>query len=147
MFAWWDSPIVKDLNLTEDQNRQIRSVVRDARSHLIDLRAAVQKAEADFQDVFNDDMFDQRRASDAADRAAAARAELAKATSQMAVRLRAILTADQWRELQKRRPMGQPGQMMRQMQQMRQPMRREGRLPGPGNPQPPQPLPPQQERN
>jgi hypothetical protein len=92
-------------------------------------------------------MFDQRRASDAADRAAAARAELAKATSQMAVRLRAILTADQWRELQKRRPMGQPGQMMRQMQQMRQPMRREGRLPGPGNPQPPQPPPPQQERN
>ena len=102
-FPWWDSPLVRDLNLSEDQRQQIRGVVREHRRSLIDLRAAVEKAEAQLEDVFNEDRVDQRRAGEAIDQLVAARGELTRALSQLSLRLRSILTAEQWRELQKRR--------------------------------------------
>ena len=136
-FPWWDSPLAKDLNLSEDQNRQIRSVIKEFRSRLVDCRAAVEKAEIEVQDDFNEEIVDQRRTSEAIDRLIAARGELTRAFSQMSLRLRVILTADQWRELQKRRPRAEPGQLMREFQR-----RREGGPPRkqlPQQPQPPQP--------
>ena len=132
---WWDSPLVNDLKLSADQQTQIRTVVREYRSKLIDLRAAVQKSEGDVQEFFNDDPLDQRRASEAIDRLVAARGELTRAMSQMSLRLRAVLTGEQWRELQKRRPRiagpirpnPQPFDNQRQ--------RRMQRAPGQGQPQ------------
>src|SRR5438105_1732040 len=51
---WWDNPVAGDLNLTDAQNTQIRGVVREYRTRLIDLRAAEEKAQGELQDVFND---------------------------------------------------------------------------------------------
>ncbi len=104
VFNWWDSPIARDLNLTDDQTRQIRSIVKEHRGKLIDLRASVEKAEAEFEDVFSEDAFDQRRANDYLERLVTARSELMRGFSQMSLRLRAVLTPEQYRELQKRRP-------------------------------------------
>lgn len=143
VFNWWDSPIAKDLNLTEDQQKQIRTIVRDSRIKLIDQRAAVEKAEAEFEDVFNEDAFDQRRAGDALDRLVTARGELMRGFSQMSLRLRALLTPEQYRELQKRRPRNlQPQEMRRDLQQRRQDRLPRGRQPK--GPQPQSPLPQQQ---
>lgn len=103
-FAWWDSPVVKDLNLSKDQLQRVQSTVHDSRSKLIDLRATVQKAELDVEDAFNAEPFDARRATEAVDRLASARAETGKSLALLSVNLRSVLTADQWRELQKRRP-------------------------------------------
>lgn len=140
VFNWWDSPIAKDLNLTEDQQKQIRSIVRDSRIKLIDQRAAVEKAEAEFEEVFNEDAFDQRRASDALERLVAARGELMRGFSQLSLRLRALLTPEQYRELQKRRPRNlQPQGLRREMMQ-----RRQDRMPRPRQGQQPPPPPPQQ---
>ena len=36
-FAWWDSPIARDLNLTDSQVRQIRTTVREYRPQLVRL--------------------------------------------------------------------------------------------------------------
>jgi Spy/CpxP family protein refolding chaperone len=107
-FAWWDSPIVGDLNLKEDQHQQIREVVRSYRNKLIDQRSAMDKAEGDLEDVFNDEKIDQRKANDAVERLANARAEMSRTVSQMSLKLRSILTAGQWHELQKRMPKGPP---------------------------------------
>ncbi len=107
-FAWWDSPIARDLNLKEEQNQQIREVVRSYRNKLIDQRSAMDKAEGDLEDVFNDDKIDQRKANDAVERLANARADMSRTVSQMSLKLRTILTADQWHELQKRMPKGPP---------------------------------------
>jgi Spy/CpxP family protein refolding chaperone len=107
-FAWWDSPIARDLNLKEEQNQQIREVVRSYRNKLIDQRSAMDKAEGDLEDIFNDDKIDQRKANDAVERLAGARADMSRTMSQMSLKLRGILTADQWRELQKRMPKGPP---------------------------------------
>jgi len=106
-WAWWASPVVRDLNLSQDQIQKVHATVREYRPRLIDLRAAVQKADLDVEDAFNDENFDARRATEAVDRLVAARTELGKALAQLSLRLRAALTSDQWRELQKRKPQNQ----------------------------------------
>lgn len=142
-FPWWDTPVAKDLNLSEDQTQQIRAVVREYRPKLIDQRAAVEKFEGEFEDQFNDEAFDQRRAGEVLERLVTARGDLTRSFSQMSLRLRAVLTADQYKELQKRRPGMQPGQLRRELQQRRQDGRRSGsvRQGGPSGPPPNQPPP------
>jgi len=103
-YPWWDSPVSREIGLSEDQRARIEQVVREYRSKLIDLRAAVEKAEADLGDALNEEKFDLKRASEAADRVVKSRSELTAAFSQMSVRLRGILTVQQWRDLQRRRP-------------------------------------------
>ncbi len=108
LFNWWDSPIARDLNLTESQRDQIRNTVRDYRGKLIDLRAAVEKAEMEVEDAFNTETLDQQRATAAIDRLANARGDMIRVFSQMSLQMRTVLTQDQWRELQRRRPRMDP---------------------------------------
>jgi Spy/CpxP family protein refolding chaperone len=111
MYPWWDGPIARDLGLTEEQNRQIREVVKASRDHLIELRGTVQKAEAELRDEMNDERVDSGSAEAAIERVVAARSELMRAVSQMSLKLRMILTLSQWQELQRRqnRLPGAPG--------------------------------------
>lgn len=102
-YPWWDQPVVKDLNLTETQSREIRGIVREYRAKLIENRAALEKAESELQFLFDDDNIDSRRASQAIEDLANARLNLTRTFSQLALRLRLVLTPVQWRELQKRR--------------------------------------------
>lgn len=140
IFNWWDSPLARDLNLTEAQRDQIRATVRDYRTRLIDLRAAVDKAEVEVDDAFNEDTLNQQRAADAIEKLAVARGDMIRTFSQMSLKMRSVLTQEQWRELQRRRPrmeggpgpgMGPGGPAIRQ----RGPMQRRGQ-PRP-QPQPP----------
>jgi Spy/CpxP family protein refolding chaperone len=123
-FAWWDSPLVRNLNLTMEQQKQIRGVVREYRDQLIEQRAAVQKAEGDLMDLMNEDKVDEAKARDAVDKVVAARADLMRSVSQMAVKLRVILTPQQWQMILSRRA----GQMM----QRRPLLRPRGPLAAPG---------------
>jgi Spy/CpxP family protein refolding chaperone len=101
-FPWWDSPMVSGLDLTDAQRAEIRSVVRDYRGRIAEVRDAVQKAENDLDQVFNEDTVDQRRGSEAIDRLTKARADMTKSVSELSLRMRAVLTAQQWQELQRR---------------------------------------------
>ena len=112
-FPWWEDRFVRDMNLTADQQQRIRGVLREHRPALIDKRAAVEKAEAEVEDLYNEDTVDTKKAAEAIDRLVAARSELTRAFAQMSLRLRTVLTAEQWRELQRRRmermgPRGMP---------------------------------------
>jgi Spy/CpxP family protein refolding chaperone len=102
-FAWWDSPIAQNLNLTPEQQKQIRGTVREFRDRLIEQRAGVQKAEAGFMDFLNDDQVNEAKAKEAVDKLVAARGDLMRSVSLMILRLRAVLTPQQWQELQRRR--------------------------------------------
>jgi Spy/CpxP family protein refolding chaperone len=102
-YPWWDRPVAKDLNLTPAQTQQIRMTVREYRDKLIGLRGTVQKSELDFQDLFDDETIDQKKAEQAIDNLAHARENLTRAFSEMSLKLRLVLTAQQWKELQKRR--------------------------------------------
>ncbi|MBV8842498.1 MAG: periplasmic heavy metal sensor [Bryobacterales bacterium] len=109
-FPWWEGPIAKSLDLTDAQNAQIRATVAEYRDKLRDLRAAVNKAETDLEAIFNEESVDQRQANDAINQLAAARSELFKTTSQMDLKLRIALTAQQWQVLQaQQRPGRGPG--------------------------------------
>src|SRR5262245_35674807 len=93
---WWDSPMVDNLNLTDAQRKQIQSTLRDYRVRLVDARAAVDKAEGDLNDFFNDGSVTspetQRRANEAIDRLAGARAELTRVVSEVSLKMRGVLT-------------------------------------------------------
>ncbi len=103
-YAWWSRPVVKTLNLTDSQRRQIRDTVLQYRPKLIDIRAEVSKAEIDLQAQFDHDPVDPAKANQAIERLIAARTTLTRTLSQMSLKLRTVLTEQQWRELQKHRP-------------------------------------------
>lgn len=127
-FPWWDSPIARDLNLTEDQQKQIRATVGEYRDRLIELRAAVAKAEGALHEAMSEDPVDEAKANQAIERVVAARGNMMRAVSQMSVKLRKLLTSAQWQELQKRKPAIRKKHWER----------RSGR-PGAGPPRPPEP--------
>lgn len=101
-FPWWESPLVGGLDLTDAQRTEIRSVVREYRGQMLEVRDEVQKAESDLDDVFNEETVDQRRGSEAIDRLSKARADMTRSVSEMSLRMRAVLTPQQWQELQRR---------------------------------------------
>ena len=105
LYAWWSKPVVaRQLNLTNVQRQQIRATVVQFRPHLIDIRAEVNKAEIDLQAEFDHDPVDQAKANQAIERLIAARADLTRTLSQMSLKLRTVLTEQQWRDLQRLRP-------------------------------------------
>lgn len=108
LFPWWDNPLSQDLNLTDTQRNQIRSVVKEYRDRLVDERAAVEKAEGQLEDVFGEDTVDQRKAAEAIEHLTAARGELTKSLAQMSLRMRTVLTAQQWQALQRKQGRGGP---------------------------------------
>ena len=147
IFNWWDTPMARDLNLSEAQRQQIRGTLRDYRGKIIDLRAAIEKAELEVEDAFNAENLDQQRASAAIDRLATARGDMIRVFSQMSLQMRTVLTPEQWRELQQRRPRMQQGGPMGPGgpggpgSPRRGPMRRgmgagQSQPPGPGGPPP-----------
>ena len=100
--AWWNSPIVQNMDLSETQRKDIRGTVREYRGHLMDLREAVQRADNDLESALGGSSVDQRKANEAIEHLATARGELTRTLSQMTLRLRTILTNEQWQELQRR---------------------------------------------
>jgi Spy/CpxP family protein refolding chaperone len=102
LFPWWDSPMVSGLDLSDAQRAEIHSVIGEYRGRMMEVRGAVQKAESDLDQVFNEDTVDQRRGAEAIDRLTKARADMTKSVSEMSLRMRAVLTSQQWQELQRR---------------------------------------------
>ena len=106
---WWDSRLaVNSLNLTDAQTRQLSSIQSAYVGRLMDLREAVNKAERNLDDVFNQPTLDELKAEAAVDQYANARDNLTRALSQLSLKMRAVLTADQWQELVNRQN-GRPG--------------------------------------
>ena len=101
-FGWWNSQVTRDLHLSQDQEKQIREIVSSYRGQLIDARAAVQKAEGDLQDILNSDHVDLKQSQPTIDKLANARAEATRVFTEMCLKLRTVLTLDQWPELVER---------------------------------------------
>jgi Spy/CpxP family protein refolding chaperone len=99
---WWDRPVVRDLGLSEDQLKQIREAVRLSRDQLISLRAEVRIAEGHLADAMSNERVDDGKARDAIENVIRARADLMRATSQLSLRVRQVLTYSQWQELRRR---------------------------------------------
>jgi len=101
-FPWWNSPVVADIGLSQEQTTRIRTIVRSYRNRLFDARNNVQKAEAALEDVMNDDHVAPEAVKPLIDHLANARAESTKTVLEMNIELRSVLTLDQWRILVRR---------------------------------------------
>ncbi len=106
MFPWWDSPIARDLKLSDDQNKKIHEIVSESRTRIIQLRANLEAADGDLRDRMDDDPVDTRKAGAAIEKVLAARTELERAVSNMTLRMRQVLSGQQWHELERRHAMG-----------------------------------------
>jgi Spy/CpxP family protein refolding chaperone len=100
--AWWDQPIVRDLGLSDEQNKRIRATVAESRDLLIKLRSAADKAEAQLQEIMDGDRVDLHRGEEAVDQVVKTRADMMRAVAEMSLKLRGILTSAQWQILQQR---------------------------------------------
>jgi Spy/CpxP family protein refolding chaperone len=100
----------RDLNLSDAQQKQITDICKDNFKKVSDLREAWRKAEAELQTAFDQSPVDLAKSNEAIERLVAARSDLFRATSQMDLKIRTVLTDDQWRELKQReRGPGRPG--------------------------------------
>lgn len=119
-FPWCNNPVANGLNLTDAQTKQINATCSEYRDTLRDVYAQVNAAENNLEVIFNQDSIDQRKATQAINQLANAHGDLTRTVSQMSLKLRNVLTAEQWHALQD------------QQQRGRGAPRRRG--PGPGGP-------------
>jgi Spy/CpxP family protein refolding chaperone len=98
-----------NLNLSEAQQKQIKAICKESAKKVFDLREAWNKAETELQGVFDESPVDQSKANVAIEHLTAARSDLFRATSQMDLKIRTVLTDEQWKELKKRDRRGGPG--------------------------------------
>jgi Spy/CpxP family protein refolding chaperone len=97
---WWQSKVVvNNLNLSDAQIKQMNETQAAYVGRLMDLRSAVNKAESNFESIFNQDTIDQRKADAAKDQLAAARGDLTRTISELSLKLRYVLTSEQWQQL------------------------------------------------
>jgi Spy/CpxP family protein refolding chaperone len=121
---WWNDPeMVQKLQLTEDQRKAMDQILLDHREKLIDMRAAVQKAELALEPMMGEDQPNEAQILAQIDKVAQARAELEKANARFLLAIRGKLSPDQWKQLQsaraermQRRGWGPGGGMQHQSQ-------------------------------
>ncbi len=112
IYAWWSRPqIARDLNLSPAQREQIRTTVQQYRPHLLNVRAAVNQAEQALAEQFNRNPVDPGKTNEAIERLVDARSDLTRTLTRLSLKLRLVLTEQQWQELQRRRPVegNEPG--------------------------------------
>ncbi len=99
----------RDLNLSEAQQKQITAICKESAKKVFDLRDAWNKAEAELQGAFDESPVDQAKSNVAIEHLTAARSDLFRATSQMELKIRMVLTDEQWQELKTRERRMGPG--------------------------------------
>ncbi|HTC88343.1 MAG TPA: periplasmic heavy metal sensor [Bryobacteraceae bacterium] len=105
IYAWWSKPeIARDLNLSPAQRQQIRATVQQFRPHLLNVRVSVNQAEEALAEEFNRNPVDPGKTNDAIERLVDARSDLTRTLTQLSLKLRLVLSEQQWQELQRRRP-------------------------------------------
>jgi Spy/CpxP family protein refolding chaperone len=98
---WWRNKVVlTNLNLSEAQTKQLNSIQASYVNQLRDLYAAVNKAESNLEDVFNQASPDEPKAQAVIDQYANAKGDLTRTLSRLGLQMRNVLTADQWQDLQ-----------------------------------------------
>jgi periplasmic protein CpxP/Spy len=99
--AWWkNSDVVKQLQLTDAQIKEIEKTFLDYRLKLIDLRADVERQETKLQPLLEADEPNEHEVSSQVDALVAARGKLEKTNTMMMLAIRRVLSVDQWKKLQ-----------------------------------------------
>jgi Spy/CpxP family protein refolding chaperone len=112
LYPWWSNKIVvQQLDLTPAQVHDIRAAVTEAQPHLLEVRAKVLRAEQALEDQFNSDPVDQNKTNQALEQLIAARTDLTRSLTELSLKLRMLLTPQQWQQLQRLRPNRNPNDL------------------------------------
>ncbi len=103
-FPWWNNPVANGLNnLTDAQTKQINATKSEYRDALKDLYAQVNAAESNLEEIFIIRIRSTSAKPIKLSINSPMRAAISPRTlSQMSLKLRNVLTAEQWRDLQDR---------------------------------------------
>jgi Spy/CpxP family protein refolding chaperone len=92
---WWQSEEYKrELKLTADQSKKLEDVFQASVPTLKSLKKTLDQAESEFERLL--ERGDDGSVMDQVERVEAARAELNKSHTMMMLRMKRVLTADQW---------------------------------------------------
>jgi protein CpxP len=101
---WWKNPeLAQKIGLTDGQISKMEKIFQDHRLQLIDLHAALEKAEVVLEPMINADHPDEQQTLAQIDKVAQARANLEKSNARMLFAIRNVLTPEQWKKLQAER--------------------------------------------
>ena len=99
--AWWkNSEVVKELQLSDAQVKQIEQTFLEYRLKLIDLRADVERQETKLQPLLEADQPNEQQVGSQVDAVVAARGKLEKTNTMMMLAIRRVLSVEQWKKLQ-----------------------------------------------
>jgi periplasmic protein CpxP/Spy len=99
--TWWkNSEVVKELQLTDAQVKQIEQTFLEYRLKLIDLRADVERQETKLQPLLEADQPNEQQVGSQVDAVVAARGRLEKTNTMMMLAIRRVLSVEQWKKLQ-----------------------------------------------
>lgn len=127
---WWkNSAVVRDLGLSDAQIKEIEQTFLNHRLKLIDLRAALEREEAQLQPLVEAYKPDEAKVSARLDGVLAARNKLERENTMMMLDIRRVLTLEQWKKLQ-------------ELQEHREAPPLPPAAPAPPSPPPPPPKPP-----
>ena len=94
-FKWWQSDLYKrELGLTSEQSRRLEDIFKAAVPNLRVQKKALDQAETDFERLV--EKGDDGAVMEQVGRVEIARAELNKSRTMMLLRMRRVLTTDQW---------------------------------------------------
>jgi Spy/CpxP family protein refolding chaperone len=123
---WWENPrMVDHIDLSDEQQAQIREIVFAYARRMIDLKADVDKAGLDLASTVDQQEFDPEPVRAAYAVFQTARHKLENERFEMLLEVRQVLSYDQWRKIEEIK------------QRMKQNRAEQQRRPGPGGQRPP----------
>ncbi len=100
MGAWWkNSKIAEKLNLNDSQIKQLEDAFYQHRLKLVDIGAAMEKADMKLNQMLDADTVDESAVNAQVDQVLAARGQMEREFTAMNLNFRKILTLDQWKQL------------------------------------------------
>ncbi len=100
MGRWWERPkVLQDLALTPEQTQKLDAIALAQATMMVDLKAAVEKAEIALKAAADEQPFDTTKVRGAFAAMQQARMKLETQRFEMLLKTREVLTAEQWQKL------------------------------------------------
>jgi Spy/CpxP family protein refolding chaperone len=97
---WWERPrIAAELGLSDEQRKTLDAIGLDHARAMVDLKAEVEKSEIDLRAAAEAEPFAAKRIREAFSALQARRSRLEQERFELLLRVREVLTGEQWRKL------------------------------------------------
>ena len=134
---WWkNSDVIRQLNLAPDQQKKLDDIMFAHMERMIDLKAALDKEELKIKMLLDQPQIDEKQVLAQVDKVLAARNQMQRTRAAMFVKVRVLLSAEQWEKMKAAFNEKVRDRFQRRMEERRGPDQEE---PPAGEPPPPGP--------